>query len=175
MQHTPSAAYTECSIHWVQHTPKIVCHPFILTISSWPVNVASASGVPPYWSTATSQFSIKASKVKSPCHIPTVASLLTDELSPGAPSIDCLQLPLQTRSIAAWKIARSWPPSAYLLTRLITASKCISELARLWPPPVHLQTRSITISECISKFTQLLLWGCFHLSNNTSKYQQILE
>ena len=71
---TRSASYTECSIHRVQHSPKIVCHAFILTISSWPLNVASASGVPPYRSTATSQFSIRASKVKSPHHIPTVSS-----------------------------------------------------------------------------------------------------
>ena len=71
---TPSAAYAECSIHRVQHTPKIVCRPFILSISSWPLNVASASGVPPYRFTATSQFSIRAWKVKSPRHIPTVSS-----------------------------------------------------------------------------------------------------
>jgi len=31
---TLSAAYTEYSIHRVQHTPQIVCHPFILTITS---------------------------------------------------------------------------------------------------------------------------------------------
>ena len=31
---TLSASYTECSIHRVQHTPKTVCCPFILTISS---------------------------------------------------------------------------------------------------------------------------------------------
>jgi len=30
---TPSAAYAECSIHRVQHTPKIVCRPLILSIS----------------------------------------------------------------------------------------------------------------------------------------------
>jgi len=71
---TLSASYTECSIHRVQHTPKIVSRPFILTISSWPLNVASASGVPPYRSTATSQSSIRASKVKAPRHIPTVSS-----------------------------------------------------------------------------------------------------
>ena len=161
---------TECSIHQVQHTPKIVCRPFILTISSWRVNVASASGIPPYRSTATSQFSIRDSKVKSPCHISTVASWLTDELSPGVQSIDRLQVLVQshliTTSNCISKLARSWPRSAspnsldhglqvYLQTRLITASRCISKLARLWPPQVHLQTRSITISECISKFTRL--------------------
>jgi len=71
---TLSAAYTEYSIHRVQHRRKIVCRPFILTISSSPLNVASASGVPPYRSTTTSQISTRASKVQSPCHIPTVAS-----------------------------------------------------------------------------------------------------
>jgi len=39
---------TEYSIHRVQHPPKIVCLPFILMITSWPLNVAPASGVPPY-------------------------------------------------------------------------------------------------------------------------------
>ena len=71
---TLSAAYTEYNIHWVQHTPNIVCRPFILTMSHWPLNVASASSVPPYQSTATSQFAIRASKVKSARHIDTVSS-----------------------------------------------------------------------------------------------------
>jgi hypothetical protein len=71
---TPSAAYTECSIHRVQHTPMIACRHFILSILSWPLNVSSACGIPSYRSTATSQFSIRASKVKSPHHIPTVLS-----------------------------------------------------------------------------------------------------
>jgi hypothetical protein len=31
---TPSVAYAECRIRLVLHTPKIVCRPFILTISS---------------------------------------------------------------------------------------------------------------------------------------------
>jgi len=48
VQHTPSATYTVSSIHPVQYTPKIVCRPFILTITSWPLNVASTSGMPPY-------------------------------------------------------------------------------------------------------------------------------
>jgi len=137
---------TECSIHRVQHTPMIVCHPFILTISSWPLNVASAFSVPPYRSTTTSQFSIRAWRVKSPCHIPKVASWLTDEFSPGWPSIDRLQLLVQSPSIMA--------------------SKCISKLAR-WQPPsaspnslhhglqLHLQTRSVTSSKCISRLAHL--------------------
>jgi len=62
----------------IQHTIKIVCGPFILTIASWSMNVASASGVLPYRSTANSQLSIRASIVKSPHHITTVSSQLTD-------------------------------------------------------------------------------------------------
>jgi len=58
---TLSATYTEYSIHRVQHTPKIVCRPIILMVSSWLLTAASASGVPPHWSTAASQSSIRAS------------------------------------------------------------------------------------------------------------------
>jgi len=47
VQHTPSTAYTKYSIHQVQHPPKIVCLPSILMMTSWPRNVASASGLPP--------------------------------------------------------------------------------------------------------------------------------
>ena len=170
-------AHTECSIHWVQHTPKIVCRPFILTISSWPLNVASASGVPPYRSTATSHFSIRASKGNSFCHIHTFARSLTEESSPSGPSIDRVQVPLQSHSITASKciskLTRSPAPSTrpisldhgrqvYPQPHSITASKCISKLARSQPPSVspnslnhglqvHLQTRSITASMCISR------------------------
>ena len=48
VQLTPSTAYAEYSIHRVQHLPKIVCIPFIFMIFSWPLNVAAASGMPPY-------------------------------------------------------------------------------------------------------------------------------
>jgi len=116
----------ECSIHRIQHTPKIVCCPFFLTISSWPLNEPSASGVPSYRSTATSMFSIRASNVKSPCHISTVGSYLTDELSRGALSIDRLQVLVQSR--------------------LITASKCISRLARLRPARSHDHWLQVDIS-----------------------------
>jgi len=83
-------------------------------------------------------------------------------LSSSPDSLDYgLQVHLETCSITASKFALSWPPSAYLITRSITTSKCISRLARLRPPSSHehglqghLQTRLITISECISKFTR---------------------
>jgi len=73
VQHTPSTAYTEYSIHWVQHS-KVVCLPFIPIITSWPRHVASASGVPPYTIDRHQPALHESSKVKSPCHIPTVAS-----------------------------------------------------------------------------------------------------
>ena len=80
-KHTPScsiyqvAVYTECSIHPVQHIPKIVRCPSILTITSSPLNVASSpQHVSQYRLTATSQLVIRAWKVKSPCDIPTDCS-----------------------------------------------------------------------------------------------------
>jgi len=71
-----------------------------------------------------------------------------------------LQVYLQTRRVTAFKFARSQTPSAYLQTRSIVASKCISKLARSRPPSaspnsldhclkVHLKTRSITASKYI--------------------------
>jgi len=48
VQRTRSTAYTEYSIHRVQQPPKIICLPFILMITSWPLNVASAFCVSAY-------------------------------------------------------------------------------------------------------------------------------
>jgi len=73
-QLTPSTAYTEYSIHQVQHTPEIVCLPFNLMFTSWALNVAAASGVPPYTIDRHQPALHESSKVKSPCHIPTVVS-----------------------------------------------------------------------------------------------------
>jgi len=76
---TPSTAYTKYSIHRVQHAPQIVSLPFILIITSSSLNVASASSVPPYMIDLHQPALNESSKVKSPCHIPMVASLPTDE------------------------------------------------------------------------------------------------
>jgi len=82
-------------------------------------------------------------------------------LQPSSSHDHGLQVDLQPRSITASEFARSWPPSTYLQTRSITASKCISKLARLQPPSshdhglqVHLHTRLITASKCISKLAR---------------------
>ena len=151
---------TECSIHRVQHPSKIFCLPFILMITSWPLNEASASGVPLHesskvmshshgceltnWSkespyparrqSSASQYSSKLNRLRSP-----------NLLDHG------LQMYLQTRSITASKFTRSWPPSAsthsldhylqvHVQTRLITPSKCISKLARSQPSSVSLHS-----------------------------------
>jgi len=87
-----------------------------------------------------------SSNIKSPRHIPSVASycnwLMYRVSAPGSPPIDPLQVLLQSC--------------------LIMASKCISKLAPSRPPnshdyslQVHLQTRSITACKCISKLTRL--------------------
>jgi len=65
---------TVYSIHQIQYTPKIVCFPFMLTITSWPLNVASASSVPPNKINRHQPALYESSKVKSPCHIPMVVS-----------------------------------------------------------------------------------------------------
>jgi len=76
---TWSTAYTKYIIQWVQHPPKIVILPIILTIISWPLNEASASGMPPY-KLDCHQPALHVSRfVKSPYHIPMVASWLTEE------------------------------------------------------------------------------------------------
>jgi hypothetical protein len=103
--------------------------------------------------------------------------------APGAPSIDRLQVLVQSRSITASKCISKLAPSQprnvypnslhrglqmYLQTRSIAASKCISKLARSRPPSVslnsldhdlgvHLQVHSIRASKCISKYARLPL------------------
>jgi len=143
---------TEYSIHRVQYPCKIVCLPFILMITSWPLNVAWTSGMPPYTTDRHQPALQESSKVTSPCHVPTVASILTDE--------KCL---LSRRAVHLLPISTHTHSLDFgIQTRLTTASKCISKLARLQPPSshvhdlhVHVHTGSITISEGISKFTRL--------------------
>ena len=69
IQHTPSTTPTEYSIHRVQHPAKIVSLPFILVITSWPLNVASALGVPPYMIDRHQPARHVCPNVMSPCHI----------------------------------------------------------------------------------------------------------
>ena len=61
-------------IHRVQHTGKIDCFPFILTITRRPLDVAWPSGMPPYKIDLHHPAVHGSSKVEWPRHIPTVAS-----------------------------------------------------------------------------------------------------
>jgi len=72
--HTPSTTYTKYYIHQVQHTPESVCVPFILRITSGPLNVTQASSMPLYTIDRHQPARHESSKVQSPCHIPTFAS-----------------------------------------------------------------------------------------------------
>ena len=56
VQHTPSTAYTKYSI------PKIVCLPVMLMITNWPLNVASASSVPPCMIDSLSHLALRAQR-----------------------------------------------------------------------------------------------------------------
>jgi len=114
VQLTPSTAYTEYSIH-----PKIVCLPFMLMITSWPLNVASGSGVPPNKIDRPSQLSMRAQRWSHLITFPRlwVKYQMERVSAPSTPPIDYLQVLLQSCSIMASKciskLARSQPPSAY--------------------------------------------------------------
>jgi len=172
VQHTPSTAYTQYSIHWGEHPPKIVYLPFILMVKSWLMNVAWASGMPPYTIHHSQPGLPESSKVKSSCHVPTGARWLTDIYSlstqravhrptPSTHPISLdhgLQVDLQTQSLAAsrciFKLTRSRLPSVSLnfhdyglQVRTIMASKCISPNSLDYSLQVHLPTRSTAASK----------------------------
>ena len=151
VQHTLSTTYTKHSIHRVQDTPSTAFS--ILMITSWPLNVASASGVPPYMIDHHQPARQESSNVKSPCHISTFASQLSDELSlstqravhrpPPSTRPISLDYCIQLRTMIAPKcisiLVQSRPPSVSpntfdygLQVRTIMACKCICKLARSW-------------------------------------------
>jgi len=136
VQHTPSTAYTEYSIHRVQHLPKIICLPFILKITSWPLIVASASSVRPYTIDRHQPACQESSKVKSPCHIPTFASQLTDQ-----------------QSLSTW-LAVYQPPYSTCLISLNRGLQSVSPKSLDYGLQGHLQPRSITASNCISELAR---------------------
>ena len=107
-QHTPSTAYTKYSIHRVQHLPEIVCLPFILMFPSWPLNVASASSVPPY--------TVNRHQTSSPRDLKGKVTL--------SQSHSC-------------ELNNGWKESQHPARRPSTASRFSSKLARLRPPSSH--------------------------------------
>jgi len=92
--------------------------------------------------------------------------------APGTPSIDCLQVLLQSCLITAYMFPQSWPPSASpnslyygLQVRMFIAFMCVYKLSPSWSRSASLssldhglqmyfQIPSITISKIISKRTQ---------------------
>jgi len=183
VQHTPSTAYTEYSIHWVQHTPSTAStqdclsslhsHDYELTPEcSFSFRRASLHD---RTLSASSPWELKGKVTWSHSHVCESTNWWIESQHPGAPSIDRLQVLVQsrtitaskvyhqTRSITASKFARSWPP------------KCISKPARSRPPivspnsldcglQVHLQTRSITASKCISEVTRSSFSGATRIA-----------
>jgi len=124
VQHTLST-----SIHRIQHLPKVVFLPFSFISNSWPLNVASASGMPPS--------TIDRYQTRSPLQLKGNVAL--------SQSHSC-------------KLTNWWKESQHMAYCALTASKYLSILARLWPLSasphsldhglqVHLQTRTITASK----------------------------
>jgi len=105
--------------------------------------------------------------------------MMTRFSTPGAPSLDCHPVLVETRSITSCKcntsLAQLQSPNSldhslqvHFQTRLSTAHKCIYTLAWSLPPSaspnslghglqVHLQTNSIATFKCISNLARLRL------------------
>jgi len=149
VEHGPSTTYTENSIHGVQHTPKIVWLPFILMITSWPLNVASASSVPPYL--------IETPSARSPWELNCKVTVSHSHGCELTNRRFVSQHPVRRPSTASRylsTLARLPPPSASpnsldygLQTRSITASRYISKLACLRPPSSHDHGLQVHISK----------------------------
>jgi len=155
-----------CSIHQVMHTPRTASSQDQLSPAA--SQLSSLGG--PYCTQLSTSPRLRVNQsIESqlPSHLPPDLPP-PNRLPPSTPPISIdhgLQVYLQTRRITAFKYARSWTPSAYVQTRSIAASKCISYLARPRPEnaspnsldhglKVHLQTRLIMASKCISEFTR---------------------
>jgi len=178
VQHSPSTAVTK-----VQSPRKILCLPFIPIMMSWPMNVASASSVPPY--------TIDRHPPSSPWQLKVEVTLSHShryELNTWRIESQHLASHPSTRSKCLSKLAgsqhRSGSPKlldhglqVHLQTHSITTAQCITQFTRSWPPilspnqldyhlQVHLQPRSITAPKCISQLAQLWPSGALPYSLN---------
>jgi len=184
VQYTPSIAYTEYSIHCVLQHPNINCLPLLASLSSFGRPCCTQFSTFPQlcvnqWiqSQLLSRFLPDLPPPDCPppspppfsldhglqVHLQTCSitgskcvSKLT-RFRPPSLHDHGLPVPLQTGLIMASKFVQSQPPSAYLQTRMITASKCISKPTRSWPPSVSansldwgLHGGTIKTSKCIS-------------------------
>jgi len=166
------------SWQWVQYTPSTAStqdclsslhsHHYELTPEwSFSFRRASLYDRPP---SASSPWELKGKVTLPHSHGCELTNWWKESQHPAhrAPSVHCLPVLIQTRSMLASKLAQCWPPSVSpnsldygLQTRSILASKCISKVARLQPPSshdhslqVHLHTRLITASKCVSKLAR---------------------
>jgi len=78
VQHTLCTAYPEFSTPRVQHPLRNVFFSIIVMITSGPLNVVSACGVPPYKIHCHHPARYVSPNAKSRCHIPISTSQLTD-------------------------------------------------------------------------------------------------
>jgi len=155
-----------CSIHRVLHTPSTASSQDRLSPAA--SQLSSLGG--PYCTQLSTFPRLRVNQwIESqlPSHLPPDLPP-PNRLPPSTPPISIdhgLQVYLQTRRITAFKFARSRTPSAYLQTRSIAASQCISKLARSRPKSaspnslyhglqVHLWAHSISASKCISKLAR---------------------
>jgi len=135
---TPSTAYTQDSIHCVQHTP----------------SVASTQDC---WSSLHSH----DTKLTPECSFNFQHASLYDPLpSPSSPWK--LQGKVTLSHSHSSRLTNWWILSQGLAPRPSTASKYLSKITRLHPPSsldhrldVHLQTHTITVSKCLSILTRL--------------------
>ena len=149
VQHTPSTAHIEYCIHRILHHPKIDCLPLPASLSA--LSRPCCTQFSTFPRLRVKQWIESQLLSHLPPNLPP-----SDQLPPSTPRIlidHGLQVQLQTRSITASKCISEILDlglQMHLQTCSITASKCISEFHDLGLQ-VHLQTRSIMASKCISK------------------------
>jgi len=86
---------TEHSIHRVQHPHRVVCPPFTHLIGGGPLNIALASGLPPYMIGRHQPTHHESSQVCSPYHLPMGTNVVTEEWTVCTP-LSIHQLPPST-------------------------------------------------------------------------------
>jgi len=161
VQHTPSTAYTEYSIHRVHYPPKIVCVPFIL------IEYELTSGCS--FSFRRASLHDRPSSASSPWELKRIVTLL---LSHGCKLTNCWlgsQHPARhplTASTYSSNLAWSRPPSVPLNShdhglqvRMIIASKCISKLTQLQPPNSLDRGLQVHLQTCSIPASKLLDHG----------------
>jgi len=143
----------------------MVCGPYILTMTCRHLEVASASGMPLYRSTATRHQTLQVFEVKPACHIPTFRSQLTND---DGFSTGCAfhQLPPNQPPPSTPPISLDPSLQLYHHTNLIMVLEHISDFTWSWPPSAFPNSRTFglqdhTIMACKGITRMILcLWIC---------------